>query len=187
MLGQRRKPGSIGREKLDPGETDDRLALDLYAAIASQALGEAQQPRFEFAAENSPNAEFSQERFIHWCVQTVNAQVSRGGERFDARDRFDRDARGGVHADVDRHEAGAGEGVGIERLQRKIDARHLQARPFQPCGGLCERERLAPQFVRIDEHRLERSISLRAPHGLQGYAGERDGNFFGCVKHIAAR
>ena len=56
-----------------------------------------------------------------------------------------------------------------------------------PVGGLCERERLAPQFVRIDEHRLERRISLRASHGLQGNGGERGRNFFGCVKHIAAR
>ena len=41
VAGKRRKPGSIRREKLDPAETDDRLALDLCAAIASQALGEA--------------------------------------------------------------------------------------------------------------------------------------------------
>src|SRR5206468_3599826 len=81
----------------------------------------------------------------------------------------------------------AAENAGIKRLQRKVDARHLEARLFQPCGGLRERERLAPQFVRIDEHRLERRISLRAPHGLQGNSGERGRKSFGCVKDIVAR
>jgi hypothetical protein len=154
------------------------LRGDRFAGAATQ------QPRFELAAEHSPNAEFFQERFIHWCVETVNAQMSRGGERLDTRNRFDRDARSGVHADVDCHEAGAGEGDGIKRLQRKVDARHLEARLFQPCGGLCERERLAPQFVRIVV-RLKRRISLPGLRS-QEYAGER-GELFRGVKHSGTR
>ena len=131
--------------------------------VASQALGEAQQSRLEFAAKNRSNAELSQEHFVHRRIQPVNAQVGPGGERLDARNRFDRDARSGVHADVERHEAGAGQAAGLELLQRKVDARHLETRPFQPCGGLGEREGLTPQFVRIDQHRLELHVGFHAP------------------------
>src|SRR3990170_7706678 len=108
VTGKRREPGPVGGEKLDPAEIDEQLALGPIAASASQALGDAQQSGLEFAAKNRSDAEPSQEHFVHRRIQSVNAQVGPGGERLDARNRFDRDARRGVHADVDRHEAGAG-------------------------------------------------------------------------------
>ena len=69
----------------------------------------------------------------------------------DARNRFHRDARGGVHGDIDRHHAGVAQHLGFQALQSKIEAMHFAAGACKPSGRLRRAERLAADFVGIDQ------------------------------------
>jgi hypothetical protein len=61
-----------------------------------------------------------------------------------------------MHAYVERNQVCLRDHRGIEPLQREIETMHREARALEQRRRLCERERLPPQLVGIDQNDLER-------------------------------
>ncbi len=81
-----------------------------------------------------------------------------GCERLDAWQRLERNARRGVHGQIDGDHAGAAQHLGVEAIERQIQAVHPKSGPLQPGGGLGEPERLTAELVGVDqsdEHTVE--------------------------------
>jgi len=68
-----------------------------------------------------------------------------------ARDSFDRNAGGGMHAYIKSHQARSLQDFGVELLQRKIEAGHRKALALQPRGRLRQGKRLPPQLIGVYE------------------------------------
>ena len=78
----------------------------------------------------------------------------------DARNGFDCDPGGGVHADIQRHQLRAGEQGRIEFLQGEVDALYLKSALLQPGAGFGQRKRLP---VVVDSSALDyRTIYVSA-------------------------
>ena len=78
-----------------------------------------------------------------------------GGELPDSGQGFDRDSGRGMHACVERHQPRRSQDLRIELLERKVDAAHLEAVSLQPGCRLCQRERLPPELIRVDQDDFE--------------------------------
>ena len=81
-----------------------------------------------------------------------------GRQRANPGQRRDGDAGGRVHAEVDGDQSRSVQGIGIELLQREVDADDFETGGLQKCGGRGQVERLAAQFVRVDQNGLERQL-----------------------------
>ncbi len=154
---ERGKPVAIGRHEPDLVEADHVLHL-LCAVAGADALGGGQQRGLELAAEHGADTEVAEKRLVDGRVKPVDAQVRLGCERLDAWQRLERDARRGVHGQIDGDHAGAAQHLGVEAIERQIQAVHPKSGPFQPGGGLGEPERLTAELVGVDqsdEHTVE--------------------------------
>ena len=78
-----------------------------------------------------------------------------GSELSDSGQGFDRDSGRGMHACVERYQPRRSQDLGLELLERKVDAAYREAVAPQPSRGLGQGERLPPQFVRVDQDDLE--------------------------------
>ncbi len=147
---QRRQRAAVGREKFDFRKIHHRLGLHL-AVAGAQPFHQRHQGRLDFAAQHGLNAQLAQPLLIHRRVQAIHAQMRLRRERLDARYRFHRDARGGVHGDIDRHQMGTAQHLGLQTLQREIETMHLATGALEPGGRFGQAERLAADFVGIDQ------------------------------------
>jgi len=146
---QRRQAGAVGLDEIDFRQTHHWLGLRHVSVL--QPLHQRHQRRFHFTAEHRAYAQLAQQRLVHRRIQAINAQVRVRGELPDTRQRCNRNARGGVHRDIDSDQIGAGQHLGFEHLQRQIETLDLAALAFQPRGRLGQAERLAAEFVGIDQ------------------------------------
>jgi hypothetical protein len=70
---KRRQAGAIGRRELHPVATHDRLDLFIAFFSGAQSARQADQPRFEFAAENGLDAKSAQQLLVHRRIEAVHA------------------------------------------------------------------------------------------------------------------
>ena len=159
VAGQRRQAAAVRSLERDPVQADHGFALhDRHRRLAHrramgpQPPGNGQQRRLHFPAQHAAHAQPTQQRLVHRGVEPVHAKVGMRGEPPDVGQGFHGDAGGGMHADIQRHQAGIPEQVGVELLQRKVEAGHRKTLVLEHGGRLGQGERLAPQFVRVDQH-----------------------------------
>lgn len=117
------------------------------AAAIGDARGEILQTFLEFAAENRLHTEPAQPGFVHRRIETVKADVRGGIRATDNREKFDGEARGGVHGNVKGDERRAADHFLAERLAREIEASDFIAARTKPCGGRSQTERLAAKLI----------------------------------------
>jgi len=196
---QVRQAGAVGRDKCNPGKVHHGLDLHIARLTGAQPLRQAHQPRLKLAAQYGLHAEAAQQRLVHRRVQAVHAQMRVRRHFTDARNGLDRDAGGGVHADIQRSELRAGKQFRSEFLQREVDALHVESGLLQPCGRLGQGERLPAQLIGVDQYDLERHsgagpVCFACAAWQAGIAGAiharlfRLGTFNGCARQrLAAR
>ena len=170
----------------DSAQADDRLALGRLrstfgrrCSICPQSLANRQQRRLHLPAQHGAHAQSAQQRLVHGRVEPVDAEVRVRGESLDVGQGLDRDAGGGMHAHMNRHQARISQDVGIELLQRKIEACHRKALALEQRRRLRQAKRLPPQFIGVDEDDLEgQSLRAMAQPGTTWTATAEGGSLF---------
>ena len=127
---QLRQAGTVGGQKIDFGQMHHRPCLRIAGCARAQPPRQARQRRLALAAEDGFHAQAAQHCLVHRRIQPVHAQMRMRRQGADARQGFDRDAGGGMHADIHSHQARAREQVRIEFLQRQVDALHVESVPL---------------------------------------------------------
>ena len=136
--------------------SSDLLTLNHRLCVGPESLTNGNQCGLKLPTQHGAHAQSAQQRLVHGGVEAVDAEVGLRGELLDAGQGFDRNAGRGMHAHVKRHQARILQSLGIELLERKIDAAHREALALQPRGRLGQGERLPPQLIGVDEDDLER-------------------------------
>jgi|GEM_PF-1610143 len=77
--------------------------------------------------------------------------MSRRSQRPNLEQRGNGDTGGGVHTQMNRHQSRTAQDIGIELLQREVEADDVEAGSFQQCRRVGQVERLAAELVRVDE------------------------------------
>ena len=173
---ERRQAGTLGHHEIDLAAIHDRRCRgNSRAAIARIARG-GEQLRLEFAADHLAGAACLKQRGVHRRVKPVCAQARARRERPDARKRFERDARRGVHAKVYRDQGRIAPGDAVELLQRQVDAGDAETFAREQRRGLRQRERLAAELVGTDQDDFAR----RRSHFVLGRASKP-----GCASRLA--
>ena len=144
-------------------------------SIRPQSLANGQQRELQLPAQHGAHAQSAQQRLVHGGVEPVDAEVGLRGEPPDVGQGLHRDAGGGMHAHIKSHQVRIFQDVGIELLQRKIEASHRKALALQQGSRLRQGKRLPPQFIGIDEDDLEGRQSLRAHATWDNIDGESRG------------
>ena len=152
----------------DPAQADDRLALGHCRSsrrIGPESPAKGNQRGLQLPAQHGAHAQSAQQRLIHGGVEPVDAEVGLRGESFDVGQGLHRDAGGGMHAHIKRHQARILQDFGIELLQRKIEAAHRKALALEPGGRLRQGKRLPPQLIGVNEDDLEEASRSKFCHG----------------------
>ena len=109
---ERGQVGAVRAHELDGlgAHAVDRLGSQTVA----QCLGERQQVGLALPAEQRDDSELTQQRLVERCVEAIGREVGVRQTLAQPRQQLDRDARGGVHAEEDRDQAGPVEALGFE-------------------------------------------------------------------------
>src|SRR5713101_110543 len=163
ILVQRDEPGAVGDVKFQPRERSDRLGLPggdrgpVGLTGVADSRNQMRQPLFEFSPEHGVNAEPAQIRFIHRGVKAVKTDMRSGIQFSNQGNQRHREARGRMHGHVERNQISPANGVFSKRFTREIETRYLRASVPEPRCRRRQPKRLAAQFVRRDEHDIQRS------------------------------
>jgi hypothetical protein len=112
-----------------------------------QAGGKSSQGGFVFAADAGFDAQAAQQFRVERRVESVASQARAGVELLHAFDHGQSQARGGVHGQVKRHQAGLTDGVFVQLLHGQIRAIDVVAVAPQPRLRGTEPERLMAKIV----------------------------------------
>ena len=143
--------GAIGDKKFLASKRNDRLGLLLRAAAIGNSRGEMEQTFFEFAAKNSLDTKFSEPGFVHRRIEAVKANMRRGIDATDGGEKFDGEASGRMHGNVEGNERRAADDFFAKWLARQIETNDFVATRTKPCRGRSKAERLAAKLISRNE------------------------------------
>src|SRR5439155_3879335 len=133
VAGQRRQVVTFGHDKSLPGERDYRLRLNgSRAGGVLKALEHADESFFKLAAQYCVGAQPAQQVFVDRSIQAIEAQVRQRVELSDGGQDLDREARRGVHGDVESDQVRLAHRLLAQRLAREVQTRYPGAGAPQP-------------------------------------------------------
>jgi len=98
----------------------------------AETRDEMDEPFFEFAAEDSLDAEFAEAVGVHRRVETVKAEMRARVEAADGFDQRNCQPRGGVHGHIKRDEISGAKGRFSKFFAREIEADYLSTSAAKP-------------------------------------------------------